>query len=223
MPLAKIDTSQDSVRSSRWRSPWFLHGECCGLESVGAPAGPPSGMLSPSSVPPYDVKTPSSSLSGTGGRMGCSPGMRRKSRGAIASAALLAIATMIPAVAGEFGDHTGFASASQTTSPDIRIGTAASDDEAANPTTGGADADDTNGTDDEDLTMPTFTVGRATSLSVPVTINTAGLTGGPSLWDACITATGLGGVLQLRDNFSGVEVSDLNINGPKVPPKVPGT
>jgi hypothetical protein len=78
----------------------------------------------------------------------------------------------------DFGDYPSFASASQRAgSAQIRIGTAATDTEAANPTTGTATVDDTTDTDDEDLTMPVFTVGAATTLSVPVTATTASLSG----------------------------------------------
>jgi hypothetical protein len=78
------------------------------------------------------------------------------------------VVTIIPNT--DFGDYPSFASASQIFSSDIRVGTNATDSEATNPTTGLATADDTSGTDDEDLTMPTFAIGRATNLVIPVTI-----------------------------------------------------
>jgi len=78
----------------------------------------------------------------------------------------------------DFGDNPAFTSASQRADGAlIRIGSAATDAEAENPATGTATADDTTGTDDEDLTMPTFTVGTATTLAVPITATTASLSG----------------------------------------------
>ncbi|MCX6857948.1 MAG: GEVED domain-containing protein, partial [Verrucomicrobia bacterium] len=78
----------------------------------------------------------------------------------------------------DFGDYPSFTSASQRAdSALIRIGTAETDTEAANPATGLATVDDTTGTDDEDLTMPVFTVGATTTLSVPITATTSSLSG----------------------------------------------
>ncbi|MEQ1749913.1 MAG: GEVED domain-containing protein, partial [Prosthecobacter sp.] len=77
----------------------------------------------------------------------------------------------------DFGDYPSFASASQVSNSLLRIGSVATDAEAVNPTTGTATADDTTGTDDEDLTMPAFTVGTATTLSVPITATLASLSG----------------------------------------------
>ena len=73
----------------------------------------------------------------------------------------------------DFGDNPSFASASQVVSTELRIGTNATDSEAANPTTGSATADDTTGSDDEDLTLPSFTLGTATNLVIPVTLPNA--------------------------------------------------
>jgi hypothetical protein len=70
----------------------------------------------------------------------------------------------------DFGDYSVFGAATQAASVDIRIGTAATDTEATTPANATATGDDTTGTDDEDLTMPSFTVGVATNLNVPVTI-----------------------------------------------------
>ncbi|WP_294383702.1 GEVED domain-containing protein, partial [Prosthecobacter sp.] len=70
----------------------------------------------------------------------------------------------------DFGDYPSFTSASQFASTDIWIGTNATDVEAANPTSGAATADDTTDSNDEDLTMPSFTTGVATDLVIPVTI-----------------------------------------------------
>ncbi|MCX6839006.1 MAG: GEVED domain-containing protein, partial [Verrucomicrobia bacterium] len=78
----------------------------------------------------------------------------------------------------DFGDNPSFTSASQRADGALlRIGTAATDAEAENPAAGTATADDTTGTDDEDLTMPAFTVGTATTLAVPITATTASLSG----------------------------------------------
>ena len=77
----------------------------------------------------------------------------------------------------DFGDYPSFASATQVANGLLRIGSAATDAEAENPATGAATADDTTGTDDEDLTLPAFTVGTATTLAVPITATTASLSG----------------------------------------------
>jgi uncharacterized repeat protein (TIGR01451 family) len=83
--------------------------------------------------------------------------------------------TIIPST--DFGDYPSFASASQTADTNIRIGTTATDTEASNPATGTANADDTTGVDDEELIMPALTAGTGTTLAIPVTVNTASLTG----------------------------------------------
>jgi len=70
----------------------------------------------------------------------------------------------------DFGDYPNFAAASRVASTLIKIGTAATDVETSNPTSGNATADDTTGTDDEDLTMPTLQVGNNGTLSIPVTL-----------------------------------------------------
>gem|GEM_PF-695905 len=70
----------------------------------------------------------------------------------------------------DFGDHPNFASASRVASTLIKIGTNATDVETSNPTSGNATADDTTGTDDEDLTMPSLQVGNNGTLSIPVTL-----------------------------------------------------
>jgi hypothetical protein len=70
----------------------------------------------------------------------------------------------------DFGDYSSFAAAAQGGAATIRIGTALTDVEASSPASATAAGDDTAGTDDEDLTMPVFTVGKATTLPVPVTL-----------------------------------------------------
>jgi protocatechuate 3,4-dioxygenase beta subunit len=77
----------------------------------------------------------------------------------------------------DFGDHLYGAgsSASQVASNDIRIGTNLTDKEAVDPSNAGASMDDTTGTDDEDLTMPTVRAGGSYTLTVPVTVTAANL------------------------------------------------
>jgi SdrD B-like protein/putative Ig domain-containing protein/GEVED domain-containing protein len=70
----------------------------------------------------------------------------------------------------DFGDYPNFASASRVASTLIKVGTAATDVDTLNPTTGNATADDTTGTDDEDLTMQTLQAGTSATLSIPVTL-----------------------------------------------------
>ena len=70
----------------------------------------------------------------------------------------------------DFGDYPNFASASRVASTLIKIGTNATDVETSNPTSGNATADDTTGTDDEDLSMPTLQVGNNGTLTIPVTL-----------------------------------------------------
>ncbi len=82
----------------------------------------------------------------------------------------------------DFGDYTGFAAAAQLASPDIRIGTNATDAEAANPTTGAATADDTTGSDDEDLTIPSVSPGIVSTFSFPVTLSGTATTGRLMMW-----------------------------------------
>jgi len=77
----------------------------------------------------------------------------------------------------DFGDYPSFASASQVANSVIRIGTNATDTEASNPSTGAATADDNDGVNDEDLTMPSFTAGVSTTLPIPVTVTTGSLSG----------------------------------------------
>lgn len=91
----------------------------------------------------------------------------------------------------DFGDHPGFASASQIASGDIRIGTNPTDTENADLGT----ADDNVGTDDEDLTMPVFTVGSSTALSIPVNIPVIGnLSGSTAMLNLFVDWNGDGDV-----------------------------
>lgn len=77
-----------------------------------------------------------------------------------------------PPAVSDYGDYSGFPAATQNADSAIRIGTLATDAEASSPANGTATGDDNVG-DDEDLTMPSFTVGAATTLTVPVTISGA--------------------------------------------------
>ena len=79
----------------------------------------------------------------------------------------------------DYGDYSGFADATQTVNSAIRIGTAITDGELSSPANTNATGDDLV-LDDEDLTMPSLTVGSATTLSVPITLTTASLSGGTS-------------------------------------------
>jgi uncharacterized repeat protein (TIGR01451 family) len=83
--------------------------------------------------------------------------------------------TIVPET--DFGDYPSFASASQVANSNLRIGTNVTDTEVSNPTTGNATADDTSGVNDEDLIMPALTAGTSTTLAIPVTVNTAALSG----------------------------------------------
>lgn len=79
----------------------------------------------------------------------------------------------------DLGDHnfTGQTLAYQIASTDLRAGTNATDAESTNIANSGATADDTGGTDDEDVLMPSFAPGVTTSLVIPVTANLAALSG----------------------------------------------
>jgi hypothetical protein len=72
----------------------------------------------------------------------------------------------------DFGDFSFFPTAAQAASTTLLIGTAATDTEVTSPSNATATGDDISGTDDEDLVMPTFTVGSSTNLVVPV-VNSA--------------------------------------------------
>ncbi|MGV3659672.1 MAG: GEVED domain-containing protein [Prosthecobacter sp.] len=82
----------------------------------------------------------------------------------------------------DFGDHASFAAASRTATTQIRVGTAATDADAAYPTSGTASADDSTGTDDEDLTMPILLAGTSGTLSIPITLTSPVTTGRVGVW-----------------------------------------
>ncbi|MCB1210094.1 MAG: hypothetical protein KDK97_12235, partial [Verrucomicrobiales bacterium] len=77
----------------------------------------------------------------------------------------------------DFGDYPVFPTASQGVSADLHIGTALTDAEPSSPTTGNADADDTEGRDDEDIFFPTLLAGVPSSIEIPVTMAGAVTTG----------------------------------------------
>ena len=92
----------------------------------------------------------------------------------------LSITTNLPVT--DFGDYPAFAAAAQTASTEIRIGTAATDVEPVNPTTGTANADDTAGTDDEDLVIPSVVSGGDLNVNIPVTLSGSVTLGRIGVW-----------------------------------------
>lgn len=103
-------------------------------------------------------------------------------------------AVTVVAPTTDFGDASAFASASQIADAAIRMGTAATDTEATSSTNSGATIDDTTGTDDEDLVMPTVLIGGSTTLAVPVTMTAASLSGSTARLGAFIDWNGDGDV-----------------------------
>ncbi|MEZ5325582.1 MAG: SdrD B-like domain-containing protein [Verrucomicrobiales bacterium] len=126
----------------------------------------------------------------------------------------------------DYGDYPTFASASQSASADIRMGTNPTDSEAANPASGSATVDDGTGTDDEDLTMPSFTVGSATNLNVPVTVNTAALSGNTARLNVFVDWNGDGDVADSGETQTAQTVSASGVKTFNLTPPVgtsPGT
>ncbi|MCW0220506.1 MAG: putative Ig domain-containing protein, partial [Prosthecobacter sp.] len=66
----------------------------------------------------------------------------------------------------DYGDHAPFGVASSVISSNLRIGNNATDSESANPANSTATGDDILGTDDEDATLPTFTLGSSSTLTL---------------------------------------------------------
>ncbi len=97
-----------------------------------------------------------------------------------AGTSVLSITTNLPVT--DFGDYPTFPAASQTASTEIRIGTAATDVEPVNPTTGTANADDTTGTDDEDLVIPSVVSGGDLNLNIPATLSGSVTLGRIGVW-----------------------------------------
>jgi choice-of-anchor A domain-containing protein len=125
----------------------------------------------------------------------------------------------------DFGDYTGFAAATQTANSAIRIGTLATDAEAADPSNSTATGDDLVG-DDEDLTMPSFTVGTATTLSIPVTITPASLSGSTSRIRVFADWNGDGDVADTNETLTVQSVTSSGTKGFSLTPPVgttPGT
>jgi hypothetical protein len=82
----------------------------------------------------------------------------------------------------DFGDQPNFAAASRTASTQIRVGTNATDTDTSYPSSGAANADDTSGTDDEDLTMPVLTAGTNGTLSISVALTSPVTSGRIGVW-----------------------------------------
>jgi hypothetical protein len=99
----------------------------------------------------------------------------------------------------DFGDFSGFGAATQTVNSAIRIGTLATDSELTNPSNNTATGDNASGTNDEDLTMPAFTIGTATTLNVPVTITPASLSGGAARINVFVDWNGDGDVTDFSE------------------------
>jgi len=116
-------------------------------------------------------------------------------------------ATWMRACTGvDYGDYSGFASATQTVNSAIRIGTLATDAEATNPSNSAATGDDNTG-DDEDLTMPSFTVGSATTLAVPMTVTTASLNGSTACVNVFVDWNGDSDVADTNETLTAQTVS----------------
>ncbi len=110
-------------------------------------------------------------------------------------------------VLADYGDHSGFPSASQIPSADIRIGSTPTDGEAVNPTSGIADADDLTGVDDEDLSVPIVTAGQTSTLVVPVQINSSAISGGVGRLRVFVDWNGDGDVLDTNETLTTQSVT----------------
>jgi hypothetical protein len=106
----------------------------------------------------------------------------------------------------DYGDYNGFALATQTANSIIRIGTLVTDAEAANPANSAATGDDNTG-DDEDLTMPSFTVGSATTLAVPMTVTAASLSGSTARVNVFVDWNGDNDVADTNETLTAQTVS----------------
>ena len=111
----------------------------------------------------------------------------------------------------DHSDYSGFPSVSQTASTAIRIGTLITDGELTSPANAGATGDDDTG-DDEDLTLPSFTAGTATSLSVPVTLNTSLLSNSTSRVGVYVDWNGDGDVTDTNETPSILAASTHGLN-----------
>jgi hypothetical protein len=121
-------------------------------------------------------------------------------------------------LAPDYGDYSSFASASQTPDAAIRVGTLATDGEASNPANSTATGDDLVG-DDEDLTMPAFTVGSTTTLAVPMTITAASLSGSTARVNVFVDWNGDNDVLDINETLTAQTVSASgNFNFSLTPP-----
>ena len=106
----------------------------------------------------------------------------------------------------DYGDHIfgSFAasSAAQVVSTAIKIGTNATDSEASDPSDSAATKDDGSGVNDEDLTMPSFTVGSATNLVLPISVTPASLSGGTARVNVFVDWNGDGDVLDTNESLA---------------------
>ncbi len=75
-----------------------------------------------------------------------------------------------PTATKDYGDYSGFGTASQTANTGLRIGTAPTDAEASDPSNGTATGDDDGGSDDEDLDLPYLTRNLSSTYNFPVTV-----------------------------------------------------
>lgn len=90
------------------------------------------------------------------------------------------ISTVASTATSDYGDYSGFGTASATANSKLRLGTNATDAEAASPANSIATGDDATG-DDEDLALPSFTLSQVSTLTVPV-LNNMGTTTYVSAW-----------------------------------------
>jgi hypothetical protein len=119
----------------------------------------------------------------------------------------------------DFGDYTGFGMARQVADAAIRLGTLSTDAEVSNPSDLTATGDDTLDGDDEDLTIPSFTIGTATTMSVPVTITPASLLGGTARLLAFVDWNGDGDVADIGEvsstqTFAVSGIRDITLTPP---------
>ncbi len=117
----------------------------------------------------------------------------------------------------DYGDHIygslAASTASQMANTDIRIGANLTDAEAFDPSNSAANLDDNTGTNDEDLTMPAFTVGAATTVVIPVTIPVlANLSGSTARLGVWVDWNGDGLVTGTNETLASVTVSTAGTN-----------
>ncbi|WP_377162888.1 putative Ig domain-containing protein [Prosthecobacter fluviatilis] len=149
---------------------WNNDGNLTANEELGPEISVPNGTSNGSFS--FSFTVPSSAV------LGASLGLRVRlasttipaSNGIVGTGEVEDYLVTVNASTADFGDYPSFASASRVASTSIKIGTNATDVETSNPASGNATADDTTGTDDEDLTMPTLQIGTSSTLTIPVTL-----------------------------------------------------